>query len=159
MMLGDLGFALKLPSEVTRTGNCTGPKNIKEHQRTSGSNMIQLTVQLLDTTCILNPHGKKNHPCTGVALVSRPPGHWHGGDAQSSGCAISQATRPRRDAATRQVPRCAALCDTGALTRPNRASHRQAHPKPAGCELTCCMLHESLESLTCVDVDNESMMS
>jgi hypothetical protein len=35
MMLGDLGFALKLPSEVTRTGNCTGPKNIKEHQRTS----------------------------------------------------------------------------------------------------------------------------
>ena len=28
--------------------------------------MIQLTVQLLDTTCILNPHGKKTTP----ALVS-----------------------------------------------------------------------------------------
>ena len=69
--------------------------------------------------------------------------HWHGGDAQRSGCAISQATRPRRDEADTadtadteadreckcRAVRCAAVL-LGVLTQPNQASHRQAHPKP-----------------------------
>ena len=81
----------------------------------------------------------------------RPPGHWHGGDAQSSGCAISQATRPRRDA-TRRVAGTAGTSGTsgtchvprhgaGVLTRPNRASRRQAHPKPRCRMLTMLQAH------------------